>query len=101
MDSGASRVLRRRWLLLADLQRDVSLLQLFIRLRLNLEQTLGLEMSLISKAMLCFTTDQISERKCEQQREQAGGSDDNKQTAHVRLELGLLPRQRLFLYLDE
>ena len=58
-------------------------------------------MNLILEPMLCFPIDQIGERKRQQQHQQAGGNDEGKQMAHVRLELGIVLRPRVFLYLDE
>ena len=75
-------------------------MQLPICLLLNLEQMLRFDMNQILEPLLCFSIDQIGEQKCREQRKQTDDNNDDKQMAHVRLELCIALRQHAFLYLD-
>ena len=70
-------------LFLTDLQGDVSLLHLFIRVFLDLQQMFCFKMNQVFDPDLFFPIDQGGEGDGEQQRQQADDQQDAEQAAHV------------------
>ena len=77
------------------------MLQLFIGFLLSLKQMHGFEMHQIFESLAGFAIDKIDKRQHQQQHQHAGYYDDGEQTAHVRLKLCFVLRQRFFFHLDK